>query len=107
MRNCTQKGFMLRNDGYWWAPPLDPSDDLDYVADFTDLLNTGDVIDEILDCSGTYVTAYGYTIHPTEPTKVYLRLKNGVVNKTGSVRVFVRSGDNKIDRTFKIEIMQL
>ena len=107
MSNRLQKGFVLRNDGFWWAPPIDPNDDFDYFADFTDLLNDGEVIDEILVCSATNITVYGYTIDPNTQKKVYLRLKDGVNKKIGSVRVYVRSGQNKIDRTFKIEIVQL
>lgn len=106
MSSRPQTKFVLRNDGHWWAPPIDPQDDLDYVADFSDLVGDA-TIDEILVCEGTYITAYGYTIDPDTSKKVLLRLKDGVNKKTGIVRVWVRSGQNKFDRSFRIEIAHL
>lgn len=108
MSNCRiQMKFELRNDGYWWAPPIDPHDDLDYFVDFSELLAEGEVIDEILVSSGTNITAYDAAIDPATQRQVFVRLKDGVNKKVGEVRTYIRSGQNKFDRTFRIEIRNL
>ena len=99
-----QTGFMKRADGFWYAPDIDPVDELDYTLDFTDLLN-GDVI------SGTpaWTATPGLTIvtgkNTNTATKATVWLKSGALGSLVTVEcTIVTAGQRTFNRAFKIVV---
>ncbi len=55
-----QLEFVLRNDGFWWAPPINPQDTIDFTISFAQHL-AGDTIEEILSVTSTFVDVELYS----------------------------------------------
>lgn len=101
-----QTEFVLRNDGFWYAPPISPYDELDYNVRFAHILKD-DTIEEILSVTSTDITVAAYT-KTDEDRAVTVWLNTGINRKTATVKTTVRSvGGRTIQRTFKIEVMPL
>ncbi len=101
-----QLEFVLRNDGFWWAPPIDPSDTLDFTVNFAGHLQ-GDTIEEVVSVTSNYVDVELYAA-TTDNLGVTIWLTNAINKKTATVTTTVRSvGGRTIQRTFKLEVKQL
>lgn len=44
-------GFVLGDDGFDWAPAIDPNDELDYTIDVTDVIGANDLANVTWDVS--------------------------------------------------------
>ncbi len=102
-----QTEFVLRNDGFWWAPPIDPGDDCDYLVRFANMLGADDTIDSIISVNVAYATLGGSEI--TESGKsVAVWLSSAVNKKTVLVAIkILTTGGRKFERSFKIECSNL
>jgi hypothetical protein len=98
-----QTEFVLRNDGFYWAPPIDPDDHLDYVMDMGFALKD-DTIDSVLLVTGKNITVESHT---NTATTVTIWVKDGIVRKVAEVMFRIRTvGGRTFDRTFKIDVQQ-
>ena len=100
-----QTGFALGHDGFWHAPPMDPSDILDHTVDLTDVLGA-DTLQEV-----EWVAT---NISINEPLNSFTAktatvwLQNGVNRKVASVTgTFRTTGGRTVERTFKIAVSDL
>lgn len=96
-----QTEFVLRNDGFWYAPPMDAAEQLDFTLDFGKHLGS-DTIETLVSvlASGVWVAL---TAHDNDHVTIWL--KDGVVRTTATVTVTIQTvGGRTIVRTFKVEI---
>jgi hypothetical protein len=102
-----QTEFVLRNDGFWWAPPIDPSDECDYIVRFAGLIGPDDTIESIVAVAADYATLDESEIG-TDSTSVVVWLKAAQVKKTVLVAVTILTvGGRTFQRSFKIECKHL
>ncbi len=102
-----QTEFVLRNDGFYWAPPIDPSDEVDYPVKFANLLGPDDTIDPAVAAvvSVNYATHY---LTDQDDQTITVWLKNAIIKKTVLVSVKIKTvGGRTYERSFKISCEQL
>ena len=101
-----QKEFVLRNDGFWYAPPIGPTEELDYNIRFAHLI-PDDTIDSVISVVGVDIDIYLHEI-ADDQTTVTVWLKDGVNKKTASVTTTILTvGGRTIVRTFMIEVQRV
>jgi hypothetical protein len=102
-------GFTKRNDGFWWADPIDPSDVVDFPVSFRTLLGPEDTIDTANlsnAVNGKNITIENRTVFDTHGVTVWV--KQGVRRTTAEVRITVNTTAGRtLERTFKIEVKDL
>lgn len=101
----SQLAFRQRSDDLWYAPAIDPADQLDYTIDFTDLL-AGDTIMG----SPTWTVTPGITMYAPSntTTSATVWLKNGVIDAIATVEcTLVTTAGRTLNRSFKIECSNL
>lgn len=100
-------GFVLKADGYNYAPPIDPEEELDYKLDLTAVIGQDSVSGctwEVDVANVTIVTAK----NTFTTSSVTVWLKNGVLGTTTLVTAHITTtGGRKYDRSFKIECKAL
>lgn len=106
--------FEKRSDGFWYAPPKDPRDTLDFNIDLTGLME-GDASDSITDLQVTIVDpANGLQLQRQiiQGRLMALWFSGGVLSTTPDtvplVNFLVTTANGRvIDREFRIEIKDL
>ena len=98
--------FALNADGYYYAPTIDPDEELDYTLDFAGMLGA-DTISSVSWAAATGVTEVtAKRSNTTTTATVWLKLATlgGIFTVTASV---ITVGGRKMDRSFKIECKTL
>lgn len=98
--------FALNADGYYYAPPIDPDEELDYTLDLTGVLGA-DTISSVSWAATTGITEVtAKRSNTTATATVWLKLATlgGIFTVTASV---TSVGGRKLDRSFKIKCQSL
>lgn len=109
----TQDKFILRNDGKWWAPPIDKKDEVDYLVRFGELLGEDDTIDQVLELTVTNATFVSCDPEVEVPAaigtqNVVVWVRAAVPRSIVKVETTIRStGGRTYNRTFFIEVLDL
>lgn len=98
-----QTAFVLRTDGFDYAPAIDPLDALDYTLDFTEIL-AGDTITGTPAWSATAGITIDTPKNTNTTTSATVWLKSGTLGGTFTVEcTAVTNGGRTFNRAFKIE----
>lgn len=94
--------FTQGHDGFYWAPPIDPSDLLDYVMDFSGILGSDSIATVSWAVTGTGATEVSGLRSNTAKTAT-VWLNGGVAGQDAMITASVVSvGGREFDRSFKI-----
>lgn len=101
-----QTGFELKSDGYFYAPPIDPVDELDYTLDFTEILGSDVIVTAIYaSVGGTLQTVPSKATFTDKTATVWL--KSGTSGQVSTVTITVYTlGTRTIERSFKMNCVQ-
>lgn len=100
----TQIGFALKSDGFWYAPPMDPSDMLDHTLDLSGVIGT-DTLQEVEWVATNITVQELMNSHTARTATVWL--SGGMVGKIATVTGTFRTvGGRTVERTFKIQVCQ-
>lgn len=102
-----QTEFVIRNDGFWWAPPIDPSDECDYIVRFAGLIGPDDTVESITAVNIDYATLVSSEIED-DNTSVRVWINAAQNKKTVLVAIKILTvGGRKFERSFKIDCKNL
>jgi hypothetical protein len=96
--------FVKEADGLYYAPPIDPEDELDYTMNFAGILGADTIASVLWSKTGDIEIITGSNTNTTNTATVWLR--NGVVGEVYTITARVTSaGGRIIERSFRIRCL--